>query len=423
MAAVRGLPTSSSASKNNPGLQRNRPRTVLCNARQDPQHSTVERAASRLSGLASAVVVAGSLLAAPVGLQPADARTRLSSDEQKVVDLFNKSTSSVVNVTNLSSRRDAFTSDLQDYPAGAGSGIVWDKQGHVVTNYHVIKGASTVQIVVDGGAEFPAKVLGQDEDRDVAVLQVEEKAEALRPVSLGTSADVSVGQKVYAIGNPFGLDHTLTTGIVSGVKREIQSGITGRPIQDAIQTDAAINPGNSGGPLLDSAGDLIGINTAIYSPSGANSGVGFAIPVDTVKDSVTEIIANGRVVRPVLGIAFAPDSSTSQLGVNGILVLSVKDGGPASKAGVKGTSRDSYGRLVLGDIIIGADGKKIKTAADLYRALDKCKVGQNVDLELLRQDSKEHVQVTLEPNQPSTMTVVLKSGDSKSGDGKSSDSK
>ena len=264
------------------------------------------------------------------------------------------------------------------------------------TNYHVIKGASTVQVTLDGGQEFTGKVLGQDDDKDVAVLLIQDKSDDLKPISIGTSGDVAVGQRVYAIGNPFGLDHTLTTGIVSGVHREIQSGITGRPIQDAIQTDAAINPGNSGGPLLDSGGELIGINTAIYSPSGANSGVGFAIPADTVRESVDEIIANGRVVRPILGIAFAPDSSTSQLGVNGILVLSVKDSGPAAKAGVKGTSRDSYGRLVLGDIIVGADGKKIKNAADLYRALDKLKVGAVVDLELLRAEAKEHVKVTLE---------------------------
>jgi S1-C subfamily serine protease len=275
----------------------------------------------------------------------------------------------------------------------------WCNRSAMQTNYHVIKGASTVQVTLDGGNEFTGKVLGQDDDKDMAVLLIEEKADELRPITIGSSADVVVGQKVYAIGNPFGLDHTLTTGIVSGIHREIQSGITGRPIQDAIQTDAAINPGNSGGPLLDSSGELIGINTAIYSPSGANSGVGFAIPSDTVKESVAEIIKNGRVVRPMLGIAFAPDSSTSNLGVNGILVLSVKEHGPAAKSGIKGTSRDASGRLVLGDIIVGADGKTVKTAADLYRALDRCKVGQVVDLELLRSESREHVQVTLEASQ------------------------
>jgi S1-C subfamily serine protease len=282
---------------------------------------------------------------------------------------------------------------------------------HVLqTNYHVIKGAGAVKVTLDGGQDFTGKVLGQDEDKDIAVLLIEEKDgefSQLRPIPTGSSSDVMVGQKVYAIGNPFGLDHTLTTGIVSGIHREIQSGITGRPIQDAIQTDAAINPGNSGGPLLDSGGELIGINTAIYSPSGANSGVGFAIPSDTVKSSVKEIIENGRVIRPILGIAFAPDMATSQLGVNGILILSVKEGGPAAKAGLQGTSRDADGRLVLGDIIEKADGVRIKTSADLYRALDKAKVGQVIDLELLRKDTKEHVMVTLEENNPSTPFKAL----------------
>lgn len=354
--------------------------------------------------IAGSVLVGGALFMAPV--QPAYA-TKISAEERKVVELFTKSTSAVVNITNLTSRRDAFTADMQDYPQGAGSGIVWDHQGHVVTNYHVIKGASSVQVTLNGGKEYVGSVIGQDEDRDVAVLLIKDDADDLKPISLGSSSDVVVGQKVYAIGNPYGLDHTLTSGIVSGVGREIQSGITGRPIQDAIQTDAAINPGNSGGPLLDSAGELIGINTAIYSPSGANSGVGFAIPVDTVKSSVEEILQYGQVIRPVLGIAFAPDHSTSQLGVNGILVLSVRDGGPAAKAGVKGTSRDQYGRLVLGDIIVAVDGKAVKNASDLYRILDKYKVGQTLDLECLRTAAgKEHLSVTLEPNTPAPKIEV-----------------
>lgn len=206
-----------------------------------------------------------------------------------------------------------------------------------------------------------------------------------------------MGQKVFAIGNPFGLDHTLTTGVVSGTGREIQS-ISGRPIQDVIQTDAAINPGNSGGPLLDSSGCLIGINTAIYSPSGANSGVGFAIPVDVIKSSVTQIIETGRVVRPVLGISFAPDQSTEQLGVKGILVLNAREGGPAWRAGIRGTSRDDYGRLVLGDIITRINGARIRNSSDLYRVLDKAQVGDQLDIQVLRGDSEQHLEATLEPN-------------------------
>jgi len=206
-----------------------------------------------------------------------------------------------------------------------------------------------------------------------------------------------VGQKVFAIGNPFGLDHTLTTGVISGLRREISSASTGRPIQDVIQTDAAINPGNSGGPLLDSSGNLIGINTAIYSPSGASSGVGFSIPVDTVSGIVEQIIKYGKVTRPVLGISFAPEQSVEQLGVSGVLVLDAPPNGPAGKAGLKATTRDTFGRLVLGDVITSMNGKKISNGSDLYKILDRCKVGDTVQLEVLRGDQKVGVDVTLEP--------------------------
>ncbi len=193
------------------------------------------------------------------------------------------------------------------------------------------------------------------------------------PVCDIAAEPLQVGQKVFAIGNPFGLDQTLTVGVVSGTGREIQ-GVGGRPIQDVIQTDAAINPGNSGGPLLDTSGCVIGINTAIFSTSGANAGVGFAIPGGVVDASVKQIIAYGRVVRPALGIAFAPDQTSEQLGVKGIMVLSAREGGPAYKAGLQGTSRDEYGRLVLGDIITGINGKSIRNSSDLYKVLDRSKV-------------------------------------------------
>lgn len=197
----------------------------------------------------------------------------------------------------------------------------------------------------------------------------------------------------------------MTTGIISGTAREIQS-ITGRPIQDVIQTDAAINPGNSGGPLLDTGGCLIGINTAIFSPSGVNSGVGFAIPVDLVSSSVQQIIESGKVTRPLLGIVFAPDQSSEQLGVKGILVLNAREGGPAARAGIQGTSRDSYGRLVLGDILIGINSKPIKTASDLYKILDKCKVGDALNVSVLRGNSEVNVEVVLEPNTPSLVPML-----------------
>ncbi|KAL0351009.1 UNVERIFIED_CONTAM: Protease Do-like 1, chloroplastic [Sesamum radiatum] len=272
-------------------------------------------------------------------------------------------------------QQDAFTLDLLEVPQGSGSGFVWDTQGHIVTNYHVI--------------------------RDVAVLKIDAPKDKLRPIPVGVSADLLVGQKVYAIGNPFGLDHTLTTGVISGLRREI-SGATGRPIQDVIQTDAAINPGNSGGPLLDSSGNLIGINTAIYSPSGASSGVGFSIPVDTVSGIVDQLVKFGKVTRPILGIKFAPDQVVEKLGVSGVLVLDAPPNGPAGKAGLQPSKRDTFGRLVLGDIITSINGKKVSNGSDLYRILDQCKVGDKVIVEVLRGDHLEKIPVTLEPKPDET---------------------
>ncbi|PKU69070.1 protease Do-like 1, chloroplastic [Dendrobium catenatum] len=322
---------------------------------------------------------------------------KLQSDELATVRLFQDNTPSVVYITNLAVRQDAFTLDVLEVPQGSGSGFVWDKQGHIVTNYHVIRGASDLRVTLADQSTYEAKVVGFDQDKDVAVLRIEAPKDKLRPIPVGVSADLLVGQKVYAIGNPFGLDHTLTTGVISGLRREISSAATGRPIQDVIQTDAAINPGNSGGPLLDSSGNLIGINTAIYSPSGASSGVGFSIPVDTVGGIVEQLVKFGKVTRPILGIKFAPDQSVEQLGVSGVLVLDAPPSGPAGKAGLRPTKRDEYGRLVLGDIITSVNGKKVANGSDLYRILDQCKVGEKVIVEVLRGDHKEKFPVILEP--------------------------
>mmetsp|Transcript_41751 Transcript_41751/g.67065 ORF Transcript_41751/g.67065 Transcript_41751/m.67065 type:complete len:279 (-) Transcript_41751:1711-2547(-) len=218
----------------------------------------------------------------------------------------------------------------------------------------------------------------------------------MRPLPIGTSSDLLVGQRVYAIGNPFGLDHTLTTGVISGLGREIQSGNTGRPIDGIIQTDAAINPGNSGGPLLDSSGRLIGINTAIYSTSGSSSGVGFALPSDMVSGIVDQIIRFGRVTRPIMGITFAPDAAVEQLGLGGVLVLDAREAGPAWRAGVKATSRDESGRLILGDVIVELDGNLIKNSSDLYRTLDKLNVGQQIQMEVMRGEIKVDLNLTLD---------------------------
>lgn len=358
-------------------------------------------------GFLGGILSAGFIFTNPTALgflpPSAFASTRLTSDETSTIRLFNRNTPSVVFITNLATRRDAFTLNALEVPQGAGSGFVWDSNGHILTNYHVIRGASEVRITLSSGSDYAATVVGVDEDRDVAVLKIDLKgnakdAQLLKPLQLGSSSDLQVGQRVYAIGNPFGLDHTLTTGVISGVQREISSGNTGRPIEGIIQTDAAINPGNSGGPLLSSSGSVIGINTAIFSPSGANAGVGFAIPVDLVKNSAEQILKCGFVVRPIIGISFAPDAAVEQLGVTGVLVLDARIGGPAAKAGVHGTTRDEYGRLVLGDIILSVDGKKVKTASDLYRALDKSNIGDSLDVELLRGDKTVHVPIVLEPS-------------------------
>ncbi|KAK2661783.1 hypothetical protein Ddye_000357 [Dipteronia dyeriana] len=336
------------------------------------------------------------------GVDPASAFVvnpprKLQTDELATVRLFQDNTPSVVYITNLAVKQDAFTLDVLEVPQGSGSGFVWDKNGHIVTNYHVIRGASDLKVTLADQSTYDARVVGYDQDKDVAVLSIEAPKGKLKPIPIGISANLLVGQKVYAIGNPFGLDHTLTTGVISGLRREISSAATGRPIQDVIQTDAAINPGNSGGPLLDSSGSLIGINTAIYSPSGASSGVGFSIPVDTVSGIVDQLVKFGKVTRPILGIKFAPDQSVEQLGVSGVLILDAPANGPAGKAGLLSTKRDAYGRLILGDIITSVNGKKVTNGSDLYRILDQCKVGDEVTVEVLRGDHKEKITVILEP--------------------------
>ena len=375
----------------------------------DPKPAPLQQLAAAFMGGA---ITAGLLLTGPGAdfLPVASAATRFTTEEASTIRLFQRSTPSVVFITNLATRRDAFTLNTLEIPQGAGSGFCWDNDGHVVTNFHVIRGASTVRVTLAGGTDYPATVVGVDADKDVAVLKVDTSGkDMMKPLSLGSSSDLQVGQRVFAIGNPFGLDHSLTTGVISGIGREISSGNTGRPIEGVVQTDASINPGNSGGPLLDSSGAAIGINTAIFSPSGANAGVGFAIPIDLVKSSVEQIITYGKVVRPIMGISFAPDASMEQLGVTGVLVLDAREGGPAAKAGVRGTSRDEYGRLVLGDIILSVDGKKVKTASDLYRALDKKAVGEILDVEVLRGDATIHLPITLEPstNLASIPTALL----------------
>ncbi|CAI5523653.1 unnamed protein product [Closterium sp. Naga37s-1] len=363
----------------------------------NPSHS-IREACDQFGRLAASVTITATVLSSAMpayaGAVVAPPR-KLMADELATVKLFNDNTASVVYITNLATRKDAFTLDVMQVPQGTGSGFLWDTEGHVVTNFHVIRRATDLRVTLSDQSVYEATVVGADPNKDVAVLHIDAPPEKLRPLPVGSSSDLLVGQKVFAIGNPFGLDHTLTTGVISGLQREITS-VTRRPIQDVIQTDAAINPGNSGGPLLDSSGTLIGINTAIYSPSGASSGVGFAIPVDTVSGIVEQIIEYGQVTRPALNLAFAPEQLVDQLGISGVLVLEVNPNGAAAKAGLRPTSRDSFGRLMLGDIITAIDGKPIYSGSDLYKILDKCQVGQTVDVQLLRGNEEVVVPVTLD---------------------------
>ncbi len=323
------------------------------------------------------------------------ARGELFSDERSTINLFRQASPSVVNITTIGVERDLFTLNLYQIPQGTGSGFVWDINGDIITNFHVIQNADSAQVTLADQSNWKARVVGVAPDKDLAVLRIDAPANRLRPIPIGTSKDLQVGQSVYAIGNPFGLDQTLTTGVISALNREIES-VTRRPIQGVIQSDAAINPGNSGGPLLDSAGRLIGVNTAIYSPSGASAGIGFAIPVDTVNRIVPELIRSGKIIRPGLGIQIADDQIAQRLGVAGILVVDVARGSAAAKAGIQPTRRDAEGRLRLGDIITALDGKKVESPNDLYLLLEKYKIGDAVNISILRNGKTVETKVALE---------------------------
>ena len=329
-------------------------------------------------------------------LQPPVApRGDLAADEQSTIELFKKSSASVVHITTHKLERDFFTLNLYKIPRGTGTGFVWDQAGHIVTNYHVIRDADIAYVAFADHSSYAAKLVGVAPAKDIAVLRIDAPAKKLSPLSLGCSHDLEVGQKTFAIGNPFGLDHTLTTGIVSALGREIESA-TGVPIKDVIQTDAAINPGNSGGPLLDSAGRLIGMNTAIYSPSGAYAGIGFAIPVDTVRWVVPELIQNGRIIRPGLAIDVAPDQITKQYEIPGVLILDVEPDSSAAQAGLRPTRRAATGQVIPGDIITSIDDTPIQTTNELLLAFEKYKVGDKVTLTVIRNGKKEKVPVVLE---------------------------
>jgi S1-C subfamily serine protease len=322
-------------------------------------------------------------------------RGSLADDEKSTIELFKAASPSVVNVTSLALRRDRFNLNVQEIPRGTGSGFVWDEKGRIVTNYHVIKGSSAIHVTLADHSTWKVYQAKYDEDKDLAVLWTDAPKERLSPLPVGESSNLLVGQKVFAIGNPFGLDQTLTTGIISALNREIESD-SGQVIKGVIQTDAAINPGNSGGPLLDSAGRIIGVNTAIISPSGSSAGIGFAIPVDTVNRVVPRLIRFEKEARPSLGITPAPDQWTRQLGAQGVLILDLVPKGPAEKAGLRSTRRDEFGRIRWGDIITAVDTRPVKSAKELFALLeDNYQVGQEVTVVYERDEEEHKTKMTL----------------------------
>jgi len=310
------------------------------------------------------------------------ARGDLAQDEQNTIELFREVSPSVVYITTIALRRNLFSLNAVEIPQGTGSGFIWDDAGRVVTNYHVVSDANKIEVTMADNSTWEAVLVGAAPDKDLAVLQIDAPKSLLHPIPVGGSFELLVGQKVFAIGNPFGLDQTITSGIISALGRGIKS-VTGRTIHDMIQTDAAINPGNSGGPLLDSAGRLIGVNTAIFSPSGAYAGIGFAVPVDEVNRVIPQLIRNGKLIKPGIGASLADARLVKRLGIEGILVLGVEQGGAAHKAGLRPTKQ--YGNeIVLGDIIKGIAGVKVKNYDDIRTELERYSVGDEVIVNIIR---------------------------------------
>ena len=317
-----------------------------------------------------------------------------SDDEQNTTDIFSRASPAVVSVTSSALRRSLFSYNITEIPKGAGSGFVWSATGLIVTNFHVVAGADKLMVSIQDQGDYAATVVGVAPERDLAVLRLESPPSDLNPLPLGDSSELSVGRKVLAIGNPFGLDSSLTVGVVSALDRQIQSP-SNRRIQGVIQTDAAINPGNSGGPLLNSLGQVIGVNTAIFSPSGASAGIGFAIPVNMVKEVVPQLIAYGKILRPVLGVELASDQWTRRYGVRGVVIVRVLRGLPAAQAGMVGASRSSRGDIRLGDVITHINDQVVRNQDDYLTAMEGFKIGDTVTIQALRGKQEQTFSVTL----------------------------
>ncbi len=318
----------------------------------------------------------------------------LTNDESNNMAVFRDVSPSVVFVTNTQLRRQRFSLNVMEIPRGSGTGFVWDASGLIVTNFHVVFGANKIVITLQSGKTYDAEVVGTSPEKDLALLRIRTDEE-LKPIPLGDSDSLSVGRKVLAIGNPFALDTTLTVGVVSALGREINS-IRDRTIKNVIQTDAAINPGNSGGPLLDSMGRLVGVNTAIYSPSGASAGIGFAIPINTIKAIVPQLLEFGRLNRPVLGIETLTDYWAKRLRVKGVAILKATSGFAAEEAGMVGVREDRAGNIHLGDVIIAINDEPVINEDTLLTLLEKFAPGDSVKVTTLRDEEIHHYQVTLD---------------------------
>ena len=325
-------------------------------------------------------------------------RGPLWDEERATIDLFEPARDSVVSITTEAEVVDPFSRRRFREEAGGGSGFIWDDRGHVITNDHVIAQASGATVLLADGRTLRARLIGRAPNHDLAVLRID--PQALPPsLPIGTSNDLRAGQKVFAIGNPFGLDWTLTTGIVSALDREMPVG-RGQTIRGLVQTDAAINPGNSGGPLLDTAGRLIGVNTAIYSPSGASAGIGFAVPVSTVRRVVPQLIEQGRYAPPSIGIRYDPmlNSAAARQGIVGVIILGVDPGSPAAAAGLQPARRGQGGRILPGDVIVAIEGEPVETGDDLGAALDIRAPGDTIRLTVQRNGQLRDVPIRLAPS-------------------------
>ncbi len=325
-----------------------------------------------------------------------DDLSNLLSEEKRTIHIYHETVPSVVNVSNIKVA-DSFFYGKVEVPQGAGTGFVWDKDGHIVTNYHVVQGGNSFVITFHNDKkQYKAKVVGTAPKKDIAVLKLTEVPKRLKPIKIGSSKNLLVGQMSLAIGNPFGLDHSISKGIISALGRKID-GIGGVKIHEMIQTDAAINQGNSGGPLLNSSGEVIGMNTMIFSTSGSSSGLGFAVPVDTINRNVPQIIKYGKVIRPAIGIGILDERKKKSLGIKkGAVITYIVPRGAASKAGLKGMMKDEYGRIFLGDIILKINNKTVDNLDDIYYQLDKYKVGQEISITYLRDKKKIKTKLKLQ---------------------------